>query len=140
MRWRRYISMLAAALAWLVLAGSASAAEPNTIREVTIPRGLERVAEEYWSARAVTLPLPVVVYATGGNEGGAGFAQEPGNAVWIAEGVLAGRGTFEREYLCVTYLHERGHNAGLSHESGWPIMRPTGFSSVPPRCVRWAAR
>lgn len=117
----------------------ADASEPPTDRPITISPSLEVVADEYWSVREVTpapkveaflMPSESVVWARG---------TLGGNKVWLTEEMLSQWDFFSRETICIVYIHERGHNAGLEHDSGWQIMNPlTAYEIVPPKCVRWA--
>lgn len=98
---------------------------------------LEPVAEAYWGERGISLPQPVEVFVIPDEPGVGARGETPGTRIWITELLLADKGTAARVALCDAYLHERGHNAGLPHDSGDPIMTNPP-SSTPPRCVTWA--
>lgn len=144
MSWQRFLAMLAAALAWLTLCGSASAAivlpynEPEAVREVRIPRGLESVAQAFWSERGVALPPNPELLEMVAEPEAAGRGDMPGRRVWIAGEYLRGSPIT----LCTVYLHERGHNAGLPHSGMYWIMDPAEIWThiPPPRCVFWSER
>jgi hypothetical protein len=140
--------LLLAAVLVLAGAGSASAAPlsyPGQESAATPLMGsLEKVAEEYWEGRNIALPMPVAVWRlpmeTVGGEGELG-----GEQVWLRADLLDGlrsRGEAVRIYhrmgLCEIYLHERGHNAGLTHYAGFSIMDAQVPRHAPPRCEVWA--
>jgi hypothetical protein len=102
---------------------------------------LEPVAEAYWAQRGVQLPEPVEVFVMADEPGIGARAEQPGHKVWLTESLLAERRLNGRSFLCMTYLHERGHNAGLAHGSGDPIMATDpwlGMTEVVPKCFKWA--
>jgi hypothetical protein len=103
---------------------------------------LEPVAAAYWGQRGIALPTPVAVFLIASDPVEGGFGDDPGNRVWLPQQTVELRGWSGRLELCEIYLHERGHNAGLSHESGYQIMEPGGtplYHRSPLRCVHWAA-
>lgn len=105
---------------------------------------LEPVAQAYWAARGVELPEPVEVFAAANSPEDGGFAEEPGHRIWLTQQVLEYRGPSGRENQCMIYLHERGHNAGLSHDSGYNIMSANPWehwgigAQLIPKCFHWA--
>jgi hypothetical protein len=102
---------------------------------------LEPVAEAYWAQRGVTLPTPVEVFVIAKTPAGGAFGDQPGSRVWLTQSVVELRGLAGRSFLCMIYLHERGHNAGLAHGSGDPIMAADpweGMTEVVPKCFKWA--
>lgn len=111
--------------------------EPEGVREVPIPAGLEKVAEEFWAYRGVTLPpRPELIEMVPEPGIAAARGDMPGRRVWIAPEFLHG----DRRYLCEIYIHERGHNAGLPHSSTYWIMESGELWRHPiaPRCAKWA--
>lgn len=143
-------AVIAAVIATMTWHAGGCAAEPLNIDgqrgPLTTPQfaELEVVAEAYWGAREVTLPLPVEVYAAPDDPEAAGRGEVGGTRVWIMEPYIPVMhpGRREERYwekldLCLIYLHERGHNAGFDHEI-FPIMyNPWGFYKTP-KCERWA--
>lgn len=108
---------------------------------------LEALAESYWADRGVTVPTPVEVFIVPPESDGGidiGYGDEPGRRVWLTEPLLVA--THGPQYqdgraeLCKVFLHERGHNAGLSHTSPFPIMYESAFILPPPRCMTFASR
>jgi hypothetical protein len=142
--------MLAALAALALIAPSLAQADDTEIPgfptsapvHLSMVESLEPVAEAYWALRGVTLPTPVEVFVIPDTPLGAAFGDEPGNRVWLTEELLEGRGSSQRIDLCVAYLHERGHNAGLAHGSGDPVMQASPWEVpgevVIPKCFKWA--
>lgn len=139
--------LLLAAFASGFCAAKATAAPPiDRPTSSAMLSKLETVAQAYWGPRGVTPPLPVQVYRAadlgpeivGRGEYGTG-------RLWVLDAVLdrlrlkGDAGWAARVELCVIYIHERGHNGGLTHESGWTIMQPDAGGAEPPKCFKWAA-
>lgn len=129
----------------LLVAGNARAAAPEPMNQHISPRlvrSLGWVARYYWNVRGIVLPGVEVgwVDAAGVPPGAAAMAEDPGTRVWLSRGLL---GPGERETLltnlCIVFIHERGHNGGLGHDSGWLIMHtaPPLLPGPPPICERW---
>jgi len=107
---------------------------------------LEGLAVGYWDRRGITLPEPVEVFEIPNERYAVARGDEPGHRIWLTELAIrqvnnreAGERFDGRANLCADYLHERGHNAGLSHESGWPIMQAIG-GRTPHICWWWTKR
>lgn len=125
----------------LALAIGAPAEADEVPLHLPMIESLEPVARSYWAQRGVTLPEPVEVFLLPEAEGAdwGGWGEEPGHRIWLSESVLLGSGSYRRVLLCTVYLHERGHNAGLSHESPDPVMAADPWDNpTPPKCFRWA--
>lgn len=146
---RRALAIAAAILVFALPAPPARAASDvealglPTTGAVHLPmvESLEPIAEAYWSLRGITLPTPVEVFVIPDTPSGAAFGEQPGTRVWLTEELLAKKGVVWRLILCETYLHERGHNAGLAHGSGDPIMDPDFWDEMThpvPKCLKWA--
>ncbi len=153
--------LLILAVAFLLTApGSASADEfayPSTAVSVDVPivEGAVAVADQFWSARGVSLPPLTGVYELPADDlysqAGA-YSELPGNRIWIAGWVLENISspyirTTARATMCYLVIHERGHNAGLRHSDAgvFPIMGipdqvGPGYwqKSIAPRCWAWA--
>lgn len=119
------------------------APEPSTIDPIHMPmiESLEPVAEAYWALRGITLPGPVEVFLIADEPGVGARGQEPGDRVWLTQSVVEFREEGGRLSFCELYLHERGHNAGLAHFSGDPVMdaNPSNEMKAPiPKCIHWA--
>lgn len=115
------------------------AAAPRLVAE------LEAVAQAYWQTWGVALPAsPQVWIAPDASLGAGGRGQQPGSQVWLSESEvvdLRAPGGWvarwsARVVLCDTYLHERGHNAGLGHDVGGVMGGEA--AGTPPRCEAWA--
>lgn len=107
----------------------------STTDKALLVASLEPVAESYWGLRGVSLPVPVQVYYMGETPEGYAFGANPGPEVWLTHMLFT---RYARTGLCHAYLHERGHNAGLSHESGLPIMAPREmWTTYTPKCDHW---
>lgn len=112
---------------------------------IAVPPGLEQVAVEYWSARGVPVPVNIELFTLPSTDDeGAPAAQGElnGPRVWIQRKFLEyARQGFYQADLCRLFVHERGHNAGLTHETPFPLMMPTGPDTTRvPRCHTWARR
>lgn len=92
---------------------------PTEARAVPV-RALDEAAVAYWERRGVVLPEPVELFASWElGEHIVGRGAEPGNRVWLIPLLLTTKLAYAR---CLVFVHERGHNAGLSHEAPFPIM------------------
>ncbi len=144
--WQRALCVLVGLAAGFCLVFSSAEAaivqpsgEPESIREVPIPRGLDKVATEFWAYRGVTVPpnvrliemVPEALIAARGW----GPPDHP-PTIWIAPEYLY---HYDLRRLCMIYIHERGHTAGLEHDSPFWIMWPgqPWEHSIPPRCEKW---
>lgn len=129
-------ALIAAAFALAFPAAAHAEAEGPTgvIARIAPPPGLEKVAEEYWADRGVAVPTPMTLYEINNESGAAGWGEEPGTDVFMPKITLY---VYPRSLLCAVYIHERGHNAGLSHASPDPEMSPTQIN-VPPKCAHWS--
>jgi hypothetical protein len=146
----KWILGVLVALAMLIGAPTASAdtdalaeAPPTSTPMPALPviESLEPVATAYWALRGVTLP-PVEVFYVEKIPSDWAAAEEPGSRIWLTEAFLNQTGRGGRELQCIVWLHERGHTAGLTHESPDPVMNADlagapGFR-VPPKCKEWA--
>lgn len=117
--------------------------EPPPSPPIHLPmiESLEPVAEAYWMARGISLPLPVEVFLAATSPEMGGLADLSGRRLWLTQETVELRGLSGRSFMCMIYLHERGHNAGLVHNSGDPIMAANpwlGLSRVVPKCFTWA--
>lgn len=148
MRLRIYTALLLAVVLAGLLAGSARADVPpgefptDTPLHLPMVESLESVAQSYWAARGIALPSPVEVFWLANRPDGGAFG-EPGYRVWLTPSFLGRRGIAARQDLCMAYVHERGHNAGLAHNSGDPIMKSDpwlGLTEIPPKCFWWSER
>ena len=143
-----------AALALLLFGGTAQANEAAVThydgeRPASAPlfTSLETVAASYWQARAVALPVPVAaMVAPESALEAAGRGELGGPRVWIATSQIPSKGLrWSARWsmlvaLCGTYIHERGHNAGLlDGDPAWAIMGGQ-VGGVPPKCEAWAYR
>ena len=112
---------------------------PATDHPIHVPASLERVATEYWKARGVEPAAEPEVFETTDDLKFRGWASIGGRRIWLTREAVAdirGNGV-PREQVCALYIHERGHTAGLTHDSSWAIMDPElGF--VPSSCLDWA--
>ena len=119
---------------------------------VPVPDGLEELAENYWAARLIPLPPLARLYEVSAPAelGGhatypARFGPEVGSPeaqVWLRRSEFRLRHEAAYE-LCESYLHERGHNAGLTHGMGaiYPVMEEELGAAAPIRvCVQFANR
>lgn len=142
--------ILALVLAFFVVVARADAAEPTIPGERSVAtaqwREVEQIAQAYWTARDVILPVPVEAFAMPDDSEASGRGVLSGHKLWVAESYIpvARPGSFNRRYrerqeFCTIYLHERGHNAGLEHEI-FPVMyEPWGENYRIVRCERWAS-
>lgn len=151
---RPHVTLILSLIFVLLGSGAARAStadEPHFEGEwVASPRlttTLEAIAERYWSGRGVAPPTPVqLMIAPDASLEAAGRGELGGNKVWLAESLLPAPGLrgYRRSAalvtLCEAFLHERGHNATLTHEAGWIIMAETTGLGAAPRCESWAYR
>lgn len=108
---------------------------------VALPPSLERTAAAYWEAPALALPgPPLVQMLPQGNPAILGAGTIGSARVWLHPTLppLVNSSVYWQAILCTTYVHERGHNAGLGH-AGDRIMAAT-LKWIPPKCWRWAER
>lgn len=101
---------------------------------------LENVAISYWAQRGVIVPsTPPEIFVIANEPEAIARGEEPGNRIWLTQEMLELRGSNGRVWQCIIYLHERGHNAGLVHNSGDSIMATDPPSRIiPPKCLKWA--
>jgi len=109
---------------------------------------LEAVAVRFWADRGYTCPTPVQVYRVSDISGAHAWGDMPGNRVWLSDYLLdeleKGNAVTKldaRCWLCMNYIHERGHNAGLPHDVGYKIMHMgPGLAERFGPCLAWAHR
>jgi len=134
-----------------LLAGSAHAelsAEALPVnRPVTTPmvRSLETVAASYWGRWGVLPPPGAEVFLGSFTQlgGQIAVAELGGHRIWMNGNLAAARWAPEgpeeaRALLCSVYIHERGHNAGLLDNDGYPIMEYGRANFTPSICREWA--
>jgi hypothetical protein len=116
----------------------ADAFDTSEARPISVSPSLEAVADSYWEVRGVTPAPKAIVFESGNDPETWAWADEGGDRIWLTEDMLSRWDIASRMDICIAYIHERGHNAGLTHESGWQIMNPvTEYSVVPHKCSKW---
>jgi hypothetical protein len=136
----RYLASLVAVAVTALMPGSVpEGAEPSTNHPIHIPASLERVALEFWEARGVELPSEPEIFERTAKLEFKGWATSRDKRIWLSRpAVLDIRSSgIRRGRACALYVHERGHTAGLTHESHWSIMAPR-LHGIPRACRRWA--
>lgn len=107
-----------------------------------------RVADVYWTRRGYTLPAcgaaTIRVYDEPKSSGGTWARGREGCEIWADRAWLRLRRQDMRELwidgwrdLCVTIVHERGHNLGLEHTANG-VMQPDPRDNIVPECNSWA--
>lgn len=141
----KWILGLAVSLGLLLgLASPAAALDTSQSFENRMLPSLDQVAAEYWGSRGLSLP-PLAAYLVSEEaevEGAGAEGTLGASGVWVTEWaineLLVGQPWEVRAIFCVLWLHERGHNAGLTHHVGWAVMHEHAYFDPPPRCNSWA--
>lgn len=108
-----------------------------------------RVADGYWCVRWMCPPTLTKLRVLNAQTGALAWGSMGEGHVWLDRSLitalsapLAWDRVEARWTLCYVLTHERGHNAWLSHDAGWPVMHDNLWLwwPWPRRCSLWAER
>lgn len=107
----------------------------------TLLVGAAQAADAYWTRVGLKPICPAHLFIYDDADQDVEARGELGGCrVWVTRRARRGAELGLLTTFCGTITHERGHNIGLTHESGWPIMRndTDGARPIPTECYTWA--